>query len=213
MVSALADAGAALSDTAAREVLERAREAGEMLPTGEQLLAAAVECAEFLLSEMRDSRGRLLRTYNAGEAKIPGFLEDYAFLLEAAIALFEATCEERWLEVARSLADETIERFADPERGGFFSTEADNGLIARRKDIEDSPIPSGNSAAANGLLRMHQLTGEERYERHADSVLALLGEIAPRHPSAFGHLLQAMHWRLAPARAIACAVPGPAPLA
>jgi uncharacterized protein YyaL (SSP411 family) len=212
MISALADAGAALAEPAAREVAEHAREAGETLPVGEELLAAAVGCAEFVTREMRDGRGRLLRSYNAGEAKIEAFLEDHAFMLEAAITLFESTCEERWLDVAVGLADETIERFADPERGGFFSTAADTGLIARRKDIEDSPIPSGNSAAANGLLRLFQLTGDERYERHADSVLALLGEIAPRHPGAFGHLLQAMHWRLAPARPIACAVPGSAPL-
>ncbi len=212
MICALADAGAALAEPDANEVLERSRAAGETLPGGAELLAAAVACAEFVTQKMRDGSGRLLRTYNGGEAKIAAFLEDHAFLLEAEIALFEATCETRWLDEAIALADETIERFADSERGGFFSTPADNGLIARRKDVEDSPIPSGNSAAANGLLRLHQLTGEERYERHADSVLALLGEIAPRHPSGFGHLLQAMHWRLAPARAIACAVPGPAPL-
>jgi uncharacterized protein YyaL (SSP411 family) len=77
----------------------------------------------------------------------------------------------------------------------------------RRKDLEDSPIPAGASSAAAGLLRLAQLTGEERYERHGQSVIALLGEIAPRHPAAFGHLLGAMHWRIAPARPIACAVP------
>jgi uncharacterized protein YyaL (SSP411 family) len=210
MISALADAGAALADPGAQEI---ARASGETLPSGEQLLAAAAGCAEFLARDMRAPGGRLLRTYNGGEAKIEAFLEDHAFLLEATIALFEASCETRWLDEAVALADETIELFADSERGGFFSTAADNGLIARRKDIEDSPIPSGNSAAANGLLRLHQLTGDERYEGYADSVLALLGEIAPRHPGAFGHLLEAMHWRLAPARAIACAVPGSAPLA
>ena len=220
MVSALAEAGAELAGPAAHEVAERARAAGETLPTGEELLAAAVACAEFLTREMREGtaaedggRGHLLRTYNGGAAKIDAFLEDHAFLLEAEIVLFEATCEERWLDEAVALADETIARFADPERGGFFSTPADSELIARRKDIEDSPIPSGNSAAAAGLLRLAQLTGAERYEQAGDSVLALLVEIAPRHPAAFGHLLQAMHWRLAPARPIACAVPGPAPRA
>jgi len=211
MIAALAEAGAALSEPAAAAVLQRARSDGETLPDGAELLAAAVACAEFIERDVRDEHGRLLRSYNGGEAKIDAFLEDHAFLLEAEIALFEATCELEWLERARALADETIARFADEERGGFFSTPADHGLIARRKDVEDSPIPSGNSSAANGLLRLAQLTGEERYERHADSVFALLGEIAPRHPAAFGHLLQAMHWRLAPARAIACSVPGPAP--
>jgi uncharacterized protein len=188
MICALADAGAALREP--------------------RYLDAAVGCAEFVLSEMRDGSGRLLRTYNDGQAKIDGYLEDHAFMLEASVALFEATCEERWFTEAVALADTLIARFADPANGGFFSTASDGeGLIVRRKDLEDSPIPSGASSAAMGLLRLSQLTGEEEYERHAVSVLRLLAQIAPRHPSAFGHLLQALHWHFAPARPIACAVP------
>jgi uncharacterized protein YyaL (SSP411 family) len=195
MICALADAGAALG--------------GE---GGHRYLDAAGACADFLLTEMRDADGRLLRTYNHGHAKIPAYLEDHAFLLEALIALFEATCEERWYEAAIALADETIARFADPERGGFFSTAADGeALIARRKDLEDSPIPAGASSAALGLLRLSQLSGEESYEQHAMSVLRLLHEIAPKHPTAFAHLLQALHWYLQPARPIACAVPPVSP--
>jgi uncharacterized protein len=188
MISALADAGTVLQEP--------------------RYLDAAVACAEFLLRELRDDAGRLLRTYNDGHAKIDAYLEDHAFLLEALIVLFESRCEERWLEQATALADQMIDRFADTEHGGFFSTAADGEtLIARRKDLEDSPIPSGASSAAMGLLRLWQLTGESEYERHATSVLRLLHEIAPRHPTAFGHLLQAIHWLLAPARPIACEVP------
>ncbi|HTC60449.1 MAG TPA: thioredoxin domain-containing protein [Solirubrobacteraceae bacterium] len=181
--------------------------------TTASFLDAATQCAEFVLRDLRDEHGRLLRSYNDGQAKIGAYLEDYAFLLEALIALFETTCEERWLTEATTLADQLIERFSDPENGGFFSTAADGEqLIARRKELEDSPIPAGGSSAAMGLLRLAQLTGEERYERHGASVIALLHTIAPRHPTSFGHLLQAMHWRLAPPRPIACAVPGSAPL-
>jgi uncharacterized protein YyaL (SSP411 family) len=202
MICALAEAGAALRD-ASPEGLDRA--------LGEELLAAAVACGEFILRDLRDGQGQLLRTYNDRQAKIGAYLEDHAYLLEALLVLFETTCEERWFNEALALADEMIERFADPERGGFFSTAADQEpLIARRKDLEDSPIPAGGSSAAMGLLRLSQLTGEERYERHAVSVLRLLAEIAPRHPSSFGHLLQVMHWYLSPARPIACAVPRPA---
>src|ERR1700740_425771 len=101
-----------------------------------------------------------------------------------------------------------IERFADPRRGGFFSTASDaERLIARRKDLEGSPLPSGSSSAAVGLLRLAQLTGERDYERHAVSVLRLVHEIAPRHPAAFGHVLQALHWSSPPGRPIACQVP------
>ena len=188
MIAALADAGSVLGEP--------------------RYLEAAERCAEFILSELRDGEGRLLRTYSEGRAQIGGYLEDHAFLLEALIVLFEATCDERWLTEARALADQTIERFADTERGGFFSTPADHeALIARRKDLEDSPIPSGASSAALGLLRLAQLTGEERYESHALGVLRLLYEIAPRHPTAFGHLLQALQLHLSPAEGLACAVP------
>ncbi len=171
-------------------------------------LDAAVACAEFVLRDLRDDHGRLLRTYNDSQATIGAYLEDHAFLLEALITLFEATCEERWFTEASALADILIARFSDPQNGGFFSTASDHEpLIARRKDLEDSPIPAGGSSAAMGLLRLAQLTGSEEYERHAVSVLRLLAEIAPRHPTAFGHLLQVLHWHLSPARPIACAVP------
>jgi uncharacterized protein YyaL (SSP411 family) len=191
MITALAEAGAALGEA-----------------DGSRYTDAAVTCAEFLHSSMRDQHGRLLRTYNHGQAKIEAYLEDHAFLLEALLALFEATCDERWFHQATALADELIARFADPDKGGFFSTVADGEtLIVRRKDLDDSPIPSGSSSAAVGLLRLAQLTGHDDYQRHALSALALVTEIAPRHPSAFGHMLQALHWQLAPARALACTVP------
>jgi uncharacterized protein YyaL (SSP411 family) len=188
MVSALAEAGSALEEP--------------------RYLDAARSCADFLQTVMRDERGRLLRTYNDGHAKIDAYLEDHAFLLDALITLFEATCEERWFDQATALADEIIARFADPDNGGLFSTASGSEeLIVRRKDLEDSPIPSGSSSAAVGLSRLAQLTGNEEYQRQALGAIALVAEIAPRHPGAFGHMLQAMHWQLAPARPIACAVP------
>ncbi len=188
MIAALADAGAVLGEPRYTE--------------------AARAGAEFILDRLRDRNGRLLRSFAGGEARLAGYLEDHAFLLEALIVLFEATCEERWFLEARSLADTIVARFGDPEHGGFYST-ADDGeaLIARRKDLEDTPIPAGPSSAAMGLLRLAELTGEDEYERQALGALAIVREIAPRHPTAFGHALQAMHWQLAPMRPIACPVP------
>jgi uncharacterized protein YyaL (SSP411 family) len=186
MISALADAGA---------VLDRP-----------DLLDAARATAAFVLERMRDDHGRLLRTFNAGEARLGAYLEDHAFLLEALLTLHEATFEERWFVEARALADTLVERFADPERGGFFSTADDHEvLVARRKDLEDSPIPSGGSAAAFGLLRLAALTGEHEYERHAEGQLRLLHELARSHPGAFGHLLQALDFHLGPTRELALA--------
>jgi len=182
-------------------------EAGERLAEP-RYLDEARACADFVLASLRDRDGRLLRTYSAGRAKLDAYLEDHAFLLEGLIALFEATCEERWLAEAVALADTLIARFGDPDGGGFFTTATDaETLIVRRKDIEDNPIPSGSSSAANGLLRLAQLTGSEGYQREALGALALVGELGPRHPHAFGHALQAMHWHLEPPRPIACPLP------
>jgi uncharacterized protein len=214
MIVALAETGAHLLADGSPEQ-GKAAEAGNVgnvgtgqREAGEEYLSAATSCAEFVLRELRTSDGRLLRTFNNDEAKIDAYLEDHAFLLEALLALFEASCEERWLTHATTVADQLIERFADEQNGGFFSTASDGeALIARRKELEDAPIPAGGSSAALGLLRLSQLTGESRYDEHSAATIRLLGEIAPRHPGSFGHMLQAMHWRLAPVRPIACALP------
>jgi len=178
-------------------------EAGAVLGR-EDYMAAARECADFLLTTMRDSEGRLLRTYKDGEARLNGYLEDHAFLLEALLTLYEAGFETRWFEAARELAETMVERFGDPERGGFYSTSADHEeLIARRKEVGDHPIPSGNSSAALGLLRLAALTGERRYEEEAEGVLSLFAKPAVQHPDAFAHLLRALDFNLSPTREVA----------
>jgi uncharacterized protein YyaL (SSP411 family) len=184
MISALADAGA---------VLER-----------DDYVAAARTAAAFVLDTMRDADGRLLRTYNAGKAKLNAYLEDHAFLLEALLTLYETTFEARWFAAAHALADTMIARFADPQSGGFFQTSDDHEqLVARRKELDDNPIPSGASSAAYGLLRLAALTGRSEYEQHAVSVLRLAGKLAPRFPQGFGHLLQALDFHLAAVREVA----------
>jgi uncharacterized protein YyaL (SSP411 family) len=195
MISALADAGAVLACGVAGD---------EHVDAGSRYLEAAVDCAEFVHERLRDSDGRLLRTYSDGEAKLNGYLEDHAFLAEALLTLYEATFDERWFAQARVLADTIIERFGDPERGGFFSTADDHEqLVARRKELEDTPIPAGASSATLGLLRLAALTGEATYERAAVGALRLVHEIAPRHPIAFGHLLQALDLYTAAVREVA----------
>ncbi len=189
MISALAEAGA---------VLER-----------EDFLEAARRCADFVLGELRDGDGRLLRTYKDGRARLNAYLEDHAFLLEALLTLYESTFEARWFTAARELADTMIERFADEEQGGFFETSSDHErLVARRKDLEDHPIPSGNASAAYGLLRLSALTGEHDYERHAVGVFELLHPIASKHAHAFAHLLQALDFHLSPVKEVALAGDG-----
>ncbi|HWC48236.1 MAG TPA: thioredoxin domain-containing protein [Solirubrobacterales bacterium] len=167
-------------------------------------LDAARDCAAFLLEQLRDEDGNLLRTYKDGRAHLNAYLEDHAFLLEALLALYEATFEERWFTEARALADTMIERFGDPERGGFYSTSADHEeLIVRRKEVGDHPIPSGNSSAAMGLLRLAALTGEQRYEEAGTAIFALFGKPAVEHPDAFAHMLRALDFHLSPTREVA----------
>jgi uncharacterized protein len=167
-------------------------------------LDAAGGCAELVLTRMRDPDGRLLRTYKDGEARLNGYLEDHAFLLEALLTLYEATFERRWFEEAQALANTMIERFGDREHGGFFSTSSDHeALIARRKEIGDHPIPSGNSAAALGLLRLEALSGERSYGEWAEGVLRLFAKAAPRQPDAFAHLLRALDFWLSPVKEVA----------
>jgi uncharacterized protein YyaL (SSP411 family) len=185
MISALADAGAALGR--------------------DDYVDAAVDCASFVLTERRDPEGRLLRT-----PAVHGFLDDHAFLLEALITLYEATFVPRWYDEAITIAGAIVEGFEDPERGGFFTTTSTHEHpVARRKDLDDSPIPSGNSAAAYGLLRLALLSGEGSYERHALGVLRLLYPLASRHPQAFGHLLRAIDFYLSPVREVAIVGPDP----
>jgi uncharacterized protein len=188
MIAALADAGAALGR--------------------QEYLDAGSACARFVWEAMRDEEGHLRRTWKNGEARLNGYLEDHAFLVEALLRLYEATLEVRWFDAARTTADTMIERFADDERGGFFSTSNDHEeLIARRKDVGDHPIPSGNSSAAYGLLRLAALTGESSYEERAVGTMRLFAPAAAQHPDAFGHLLQAIDFHLSPVREVALVSP------
>jgi uncharacterized protein len=184
MIAALAEAGA---------VLER-----------DDYLDAARKCADFVWAELRDADGNLLRTYKDGRAHLTAYLEDHAFLLEALLTLYESTFEPVWFERAQSIAEATLTRFADPELGGFFSTAGDHEpLIARRKEAGDHPIPSGNSSAAYGLLRLAALTGERTYEKAAESVLRLFAKPATHHPESFAHFLRALDFHLAPTKEVA----------
>jgi uncharacterized protein YyaL (SSP411 family) len=169
---------------------------------------AARRCADFVLAEMRDEDGRLLRAYNDGRAHLNAYLEDHAYLLEALLTLYESTFEVRWFDEAVTVAQAMVERFADDEQGGFFTTSADHEeLIARRKDLDDHPAPSGNSAAANGLLRLAALTGDAAWEQRARGVLLLLAGPASKHPQGLAYLLAAADRYVAPTREVALVHP------
>jgi len=148
----------------------------------------ALRNASLLFGELvRD--GRVLRTHKNGESKIAGFLEDYAALGLAGIAVYEATFEHRWLEDARVLGDSIVEWFGDAG-GGFFDTASDHeALITRPRDPTDNATPSGTSLAAELLLRLAELLGDESMRRRASRVVETWAEPMTRYPSAFGHML------------------------
>jgi uncharacterized protein len=178
-------------------------EAGRRLHR-DDLLEAAGGVAEFLLGPLSDERGRLHRTYRTGEAKGTGYLDDYADVANGLYELHIATGELRWLEEARRVARLAVEVFADEERGGFFMTPVDGEqLVARKKDFDDHPTPSGNSMLAFVLLRLARIYGDDELERRAAGVFRLIAAAIPRAPSAFGHALCALDLYLSPPRELA----------
>jgi hypothetical protein len=170
------------------------------------LIDIAVRAAEFAESELRGEDGRLRRSWKDGRARLNAYLEDHAFLLEGLLALYEATFDPRWYHAARRTADEILERFADPENGGFFSTSHDHEtLLVRRKEMEDTPTASGSASAAVGLLRLAALTGEAAYEEAAVGHMRLLAPLLGRHPQAFAYTLLALDMHAGPRREVALA--------
>ncbi|MBF6606013.1 MAG: thioredoxin domain-containing protein [Chloroflexi bacterium] len=157
----------------------------------------ATTAATALLAGVRDSDGRIRRSWKDGRATADGVLEDHADLAAGLLALYEATFDERWFVAARDLADAILDRFADPE-GGFFDTAADaEALIARPKELQDNAVPSGGAMSTTVLLRLAALTGEGRYRDAADAALRGVVPVAPRHPSFFGQWLVAIDLSLA----------------
>jgi hypothetical protein len=183
-ISALAEAGRALGEPS--------------------YVDAAVTAAGFVLANLRDGSGRLLRSWRRGRVSGPAFADDHALMAEACLVLYETTFDPRWFEEARGLADELLRLFHDEDRGGFFQVGADaEALVVRAKELYDNAVPSGNSVAADVLQRLAHLTGEPAYERAALSALRLVRDAMTRAPTGFGHALSALDLYLGPVREVA----------
>ena len=177
-------------------------EAGRRLER-DDWLDAARELAEFLLGPLADGT-RLHRTWRDGVAKGTGYLEDYANVAHGLYELHVATGEARWLHESHRLARLAIDLFADDENGGFFLTPVDGeALVARQKDLDDNPTPSGNSMLAFHLLRLARLWGDDELEQRAVGVLRLVRDVIPRAPQGFGWALCALDLYLSPPRELA----------
>ena len=152
-------------------------------------LEAAVNNANFLLDSMMP-QGRLLRTYREGRAKLLAYLEDYAFVADGLLALYEATFEPRWLAEAVSLADSMVELFWDEGAGFFYDTGSDHeSLLVRPRDVFDNAQPCGGSVAADLLLRLAVITGNQEYSIKGAKPIRSLNELMSRAPAGTGHWL------------------------
>jgi uncharacterized protein len=169
---------------------------------------AARRLAEFVLGPLSDGDGGLRRSHRDGRTSGPAYLDDYANVAHGLLELHVATGELRALEEAHRLARLAVERFADDERGGFFlSPSGGERLVARTKELDDHPLPSGNSMLAHVLLRLARIYGDDELERRAVGVLRLVREALERAPASFGWALVALDLYLSPPRELAIAGP------
>ena len=169
----------------------------------DELRTVARKNAAFLLDNLIQN-GRVLRTYKDGHAKLNGYLEDYAYLIDGLLCLHEATLESRWLRQAIRLGEDIVELFWDDPSGQFYDTGRDHEeMVIRPRDISDNATPSGSSMAANVLLRLAVITGDSEYERRAVTTLRNARELIERFPTGAGHWLSALDFYLTPTREIA----------
>jgi uncharacterized protein len=167
-----------------RGIAEAARAFGN-----DRYRALAIEAAEFLFKHLVKD-GRVLRSYKDGRAHIAGYLEDHAALGLAALAVYELTFDDTWLDRARKLSNATVDWFWDDATGAFYDTAKDHEtLITRPRDITDNAVPSGTSLAVELLVRLAELCHDLDARRRATYVIETLAPSINRYPSAFGHLL------------------------
>jgi uncharacterized protein YyaL (SSP411 family) len=159
--------------------------------------------ARFVLEKLRQD-GLLLRTYKDGQAKLNAYLEDYAFYIDGLLTLFETTGELEWFNEALGLTTTMLDEFWDEQDGAFFYTgKSHENLIVRSKDFFDNATPSGNSVAADILLRIGLLTENSDYQRRAATILRLTAASLRRYGPGFGRMLCALDFHLGKPREIA----------
>jgi len=159
--------------------------------------------ASSILNELRQKNGRLLRTWKAGKAKLNAYLEDYAYLIEGLLELYQTTFEPRWFVAAQELAEAMITHYQSPG-GGFFDTSDDHEtLITRPRDVQDNATPSGNAMAVTALLKLAGFTNDVRYVDIASQALIQMQSMMAQYPLGFGQWLQALSYTLAQPKEIA----------
>lgn len=159
-------------------------------------LEAAERCVDFVERNLMRN-GVLLRTYKGGQAKLRGYLEDYAYFINSLVDVFEVNPEARYLDLAQRLAEYMIAHFWDGEHSSFYFTADDHErLIIRPKNNYDLSMPSGNSVAAGALLRLYHLTLQKEFLEVATKIMISFGTLAAENPFGFGHLLNTIYMYL-----------------
>jgi len=156
---------------------------------------AAQRAARFILDQMRNPDGGLLRIHSAGRASVDAFVEDYAALADGMISLYESTGDESWYIEARAMIDAMIDRFWDHDGGGFFTVGREGEqLIAQRKPVQDGATPSGNSLAARALARMYALSAEGRYADLIEAMRESFSAYLSKAPTMLGLFVTVEDW-------------------
>ena len=168
----------------------------------ERYLRAAERAAGFVLERMRTPGGQLLHVFAEGEARVPAFLDDHAFLIKGLLGLYEAGFDPGYLEKALELARQTIELFWDGKGGGFFFAAAEPEVGARRKEIHDGAVPSGNSVMLMNLLRLARLTGRPDLEEKAARLSEVFSPDVGGHPRMYTEFLRGLDFALGPSREV-----------
>ena len=164
---------------------------------------AAVAGASFILDALT-SDGRLLRTYKDGRASLKAYLEDYAFVADGLLAVYNATFDHRWMSEAHSLADQMLDLFWDEGENVLYDTGKDHeALIVRPRDVFDNATPCGNSVAVDVLLHLAVLTGDGTYASRAAGVLRSMQQPLARVPFGMGQWLCDLDFYLSTPKEIA----------
>jgi uncharacterized protein YyaL (SSP411 family) len=186
MVSALARGGQALGE--------------------EQYVATAGLTADFILTKLRNREGRLLRRYRDGDAAIPAFADDYAFLARGLLDLYAVSFDVKRLEQAVELAEELARLFQDEKSGGLYETASDaEQLVLRPKNAYDGALPAASSVALEVYSRLFLLTADVRWQKLADRLLLALSPEVLRYPAGYAQLLQGAAWLLESSREVVIA--------
>ncbi|MCX7791830.1 MAG: thioredoxin domain-containing protein [Chloroflexaceae bacterium] len=177
------------------------------IPLGsDEYLEIARACADFLLTRLRRNDGRLLRSWKDGRGGPPAFLEDYALLIDGLLALHAADGDPRWLAESFALAEDMVSLFWDDAIDGFYDTARDHeALVVRPRDVGDNATPSGNSVAAEVLLRLAALQGRDDYRQRAEALIAGQAGMLARFPAGFGRLLCAADLASVPVKEVVIA--------